>query len=107
MKHLLSIIIFLSLLLVVESKEVIGFRPLSPSRDSIPAFPPENNASLTGPSSACLGETCTYRADVPVACPIQWLIDGTLLGTDTMPLQVIWPDTGLYTVSLNIICDTS
>jgi hypothetical protein len=76
------------------------FRP-----DTIPPPPPGQNAPLTGPATTCNGEISVYSADVPVACSIQWFVNGILQPDTTPEFSILWAQPGNYIVSQQFVCE--
>jgi hypothetical protein len=60
---------------------------------------------LTGPGSACLGESSAYSTEVPVACSCQWSVDGIIQPDTTSTVIIQWTQTGYHIVSVTFICD--
>lgn len=74
------------------------------SSDTVPPAPPGQEALLTGPTSACLGDISAYSVDVPIACSCQWTIN-SVTQTETGPtLAVTWTQPGQQTVSVVFVC---
>jgi epoxyqueuosine reductase len=73
--------------------------------DTIPPPPPGNHIPLSGPLSACVGDTCIYFTETPVACGCQWMLDGVVQGPDSSPLEVVWEEQGLHVVILTFVCE--
>jgi hypothetical protein len=69
-----------------------------------PPPPPGMAGTLTGPSSACLGETSEYFIDVPVACSCQWSVNGILQSGTGSPLTINWTQAGSQEISVIIVC---
>jgi len=72
--------------------------------DSIPPPPPGQSISLTGPSSACTGDTSVYFTDVPVACNCQWAVNGAIQPDTGSTFSITWEEPGSYIVTLLFIC---
>lgn len=66
--------------------------------------PPGGPLALTGPGSACTGDTSEYLTDVPVGCNCQWYINDALQPQTTSPLIVTWTTPGEFVVELFFQC---
>jgi hypothetical protein len=67
--------------------------------------PPGFASPLTGPASACLGTTCEYYIDVPVACTCQWSVNGVIQSDTTSHFLIMWNQSGLQVVSVAFVCE--
>jgi hypothetical protein len=72
--------------------------------DTVPAFPPGSANELTGPVSACTGETSGYYIDVPVGCICQWSVNGIIQPGSGSPMMITWTQPGLQVVSVVFVC---
>jgi hypothetical protein len=101
----LTIIILFSCLLFSLKAGSYDYNSLNlfPSSDSIPP-PPGQAETLSGPTSACVGETSEYTVDVPVACSCQWSVNGVIQSGSTSPFVITWTQPGLKTVSVVFVC---
>lgn len=104
MNHLI-INILISLILPVLSYgmnlNLSSFQP-----DTIPPPPPGGPVMLSGPSSACTGDTSTYFTEVPVSCTCQWTVNGTLQPENGPVFNMAWELPGNYIVAVVFTCDS-
>lgn len=96
MKHTLTLIILLTML---SGSARAFFLPLDVT-DTLPPPPPPSFIPLTGPTSACEGETGIYYAEGPVACTYEWRINGVLLPDTTPQITVTWNTPGQQILTL-------
>jgi hypothetical protein len=73
---------------------------LYPQPDTIPPPPPGGPLALTGPGTACLGDTSIYSTEVPLASTCQWSVDGVILPDTSSTFPVTWTQTGNHSVSV-------
>jgi len=73
--------------------------------DTLPPPPPPNCLPLTGPTEACLGETDTYFAEVPLTCACEWRINGVLLPDTTPVVDISWTVPGQQILTLLFVCE--
>lgn len=99
LRHCIIIFLF-SLKLLSYGENHSFYQP-----DTIPPPTPGQNTPLTGPSTACSGETSDYTVDVPVACTIQWFVDGILQPDTTPEFSILWSQPGNYIVSQQFVCE--
>jgi hypothetical protein len=102
MNHLIfNILIFLYLPIFTYgiNLNLSSFQP-----DSIPPPPPGQSLSLTGPSSACTGDTSVYFSEVPLACICQWAVNGTVQPDTGSTFSITWNEPGSYIVTLLFVC---
>jgi hypothetical protein len=72
--------------------------------DTIPPPPPGGPVTLTGPSSACVGDTSEYSTEVPLACICQWYVD-EVLQADTLPVfTIVWEQAGTREIAVAFLC---
>jgi hypothetical protein len=75
-----------------------------PRPDTLPPPPPGQAAPISGPASACVGETSEYSVDVPVACTCQWAINGIIQPDTGSHMTIIWTQPGFKIVTVVFIC---
>ena len=75
--------------------------------DTIPPPPPGSPGGIFGSSEACVGDTSVYSSDIPLGCEANWYINGVLQSSSNGTLEVIWTETGIFTLSLGFECDTT
>ncbi len=83
-----------------------GFQVQYPTgkMDTIPPPPPGGPVTLTGPSSACVGDASEYITEVPLACICQWYIDD-VLQPDTLPVfTLVWEQAGTREIAVAFLC---
>lgn len=72
--------------------------------DTIPPPPPGGPVTLTGPSSACVGDASEYITEVPLACICQWYVDD-VLQPDTLPVfTIVWEQAGTREIAVAFLC---
>jgi hypothetical protein len=71
--------------------------------DTIPD-PPGGPVSLSGPDSACTGDTCQYSTEVPVACSCRWYINEVLQSGTSPEIDIVWAGDGLQEVAVAFLC---
>jgi hypothetical protein len=103
MRSVFFILAILTMLSPAAGKAMVKKAIPIPLVDTIPA-PPGNNIPLTGPSEACVSDTCIYFADVPVACTCQWTLNGVIQPVSDEKFEIVWEQPGLFTVGLNFVC---
>ncbi|NTV84076.1 MAG: hypothetical protein HGA23_07240, partial [Bacteroidales bacterium] len=86
-----------------------AYNPISsayfPPPDTVAPPPPPGNANpLTGPSSACVGETSVYSIDVPVACSCQWSVNGILQAGTGSTFSMTWSAAGNQEIAVVLVC---
>lgn len=102
--RIILVIIFICFLQILYAGGNDYYSPyLFPSPDSIPS-PPGQADPLTGPSSACIGDTSVYSVDVPVACNCQWAINDIIQPGTGSTLTITWTEEGLQVVSVVFVC---
>ncbi|MCU0370774.1 MAG: hypothetical protein MUC31_05120, partial [Bacteroidales bacterium] len=72
--------------------------------DSIPPPPFGEPNLLSGLSSACVGDTCEYETDVPVACTCQWSVNGVIQPETSSLFVITWTEPGIKEISVVFIC---
>jgi hypothetical protein len=69
--------------------------------DTVSPPPPPGGADpISGPASACVGETSEYSVDVPVSCICQWAVNGIIQTDTTSSFIITWTQSGLQIVSV-------
>ncbi len=100
-------------LLVVIAMLLSGFVTASPVfdmvylTDTIPPPPPGSPDGISGSSEVCVGDTSVYSSDIPLGCEANWYVNGVLQNSSEGTLEVIWTETGIFTLSLEFECDTT
>ncbi len=100
-------------LLVVIAMLLSGFVTASPVfdmvylTDTIPPPPPGSPDGISGSSEVCVGDTSVYSSDIPLGCEANWYINGVLQNSLEGTLEVIWNESGIFTLSLEFECDTT
>jgi len=72
--------------------------------DTIPPPPNGSPNQLSGPSSACVGDTSAYYIDVPVSCACQWYVNGSVQPGSSSPFIITWDQSGMQVVSVVFFC---
>ena len=72
--------------------------------DTIPPPPNGSPNSLSGPSSACVGDTSAYYIDVPVSCSCQWYVNDSVQPGSSSPFIITWSQSGMQEVSVVFLC---
>jgi hypothetical protein len=100
----------LFILLILLTNHVFGndeFRlgtSAAANTDTIPPPPPGGPGTLSGPSSACTGETSEYVTEVPVACVCQWYLNDNLQPETSPVFTITWSQAGNHEVSVAFLC---
>jgi hypothetical protein len=70
--------------------------------------PPPGPQYISGPDSICIYESGVYSANLPIACPAQWYIDGILQVNDTLnEIEIVWAAAGNHMILLQADCDST
>jgi len=94
------------LLVILAILAAVSVKGAIPVTDTI-SPPPDNPTTIIGLSELCQGQTAQYIADIPIACEVQWLVDGIPQTTANDTLEMTWTEAGSYLLSLEITCDTN
>jgi len=97
MNHLIFNILAFFIFPVFALGGIAGISRFQP--DTIPP-PPPGPAALSGPESACYGDTSVYSAEAPVASVCQWTINGAIQPDTAPSMTVIWAETGDFQISV-------
>lgn len=96
--------VFIVILILSSCWDAAGRPAISPRPDTIPPPPPGGPGMLSGPSTACTGQTSVYTVEVPVDCSCQWAVNTTIQPDTSASITITWTQPGTYIVTVTFIC---
>ena len=70
-----------------------------------PPPPPGGPLTLTGPTSACVGDMSEYSTEVPVSCFCQWYVEEVLQAETSPVFTYTWTQAGVQEVAVAFLCE--